>query len=183
MDRVKRAFLSPFVWMLIAMILLSVAAKRWIAVEGARDVVAQWGVWAPLASLLIKTLTNVTPFGAIMLSLVNGALFSLFVATLLNLVSSVFTGLIMYRIWQRGDHEWDIQSRIRGLPDWMQRFQADNLLFLVILRSVPWAGGSLADLIAGSHHVPMRTQFLSLVIGYLPGSIIYALLGAGLVAI
>lgn len=182
MYRVKRALLSPFVWMLLAMILLSIAAKHWIAVEGAREVVAQWGVWAPVASTLIKTATNVTPFGAIVLSLVNGALFSIFVATLVNLLSGVLTGLIMYRIWQRGDHEWDIQSRVKNLPDWMQRYRSDSLLFLTLLRSVPWAGGSLADLIAGSHHIPIRTQLLSLVIGYLPGSLIYALIGARLVS-
>jgi uncharacterized membrane protein YdjX (TVP38/TMEM64 family) len=182
MDRVKRAILSPFVWMLATMIVLSLAANHWIEVEGAREIVSQWGVWAPLASLFVKTLTNVTPFGAIVLSVVNGALFTLLVATLINLLSSVVTGLIMYRIWQRGDHEWDIRARIRALPVWLRSYQADNLLFLTLLRWIPWAGGSLADLMAGSHQVRLRTHFASLLLGYLPGALIYALIGAGLVS-
>ena len=182
MDRVRRAILSPFVWMLATMIVLSLAANHWIEVEGAREIVSQWGVWAPLASLLVKMLTNVTPFGAIVLSVVNGALFTLLVATLINLLSSVVTGLIMYRIWQRGDHEWDIRARIQALPVWLRSYQADNLLFLTLLRWIPWAGGSLADLIAGSHHVRLRTHFASLLLGYLPGALIYALIGAGLVS-
>ncbi|MCZ6716172.1 MAG: VTT domain-containing protein [Gammaproteobacteria bacterium] len=182
MDRIKRAALSPFVWMLVTMILLSLAANRWIEVEGAREAVSQWGVWAPVVSALVKTLTNVTPFGAIVLSVVNGALFSLLVATLVNLISSMLAGLIMYRIWQRGDHEWDIRARIQAMPIWLRRYQADNLLFLTLLRWVPWAGGSLADLIAGSHHVPLRIHVASLLLGYLPGALIYALIGAKLVS-
>ena len=182
MDRIKRAILSPFVWMLATMILLSLAANHWIEIEGARKAVSQWGVWAPVASALLKTLTNVTPFGAIVLSVVNGALFSILVATLVNQVSSMVTGLIMYRIWQRGDHEWDIRARIQALPAWLRSYQADNLLFLTLLRWVPWAGGSLADLIAGSHHVPLRIHLASLLLGYLPGSLIYALVGAKLVS-
>ncbi|MCZ6560503.1 MAG: VTT domain-containing protein [Gammaproteobacteria bacterium] len=182
MHRIKRAVLSPFVWMLATMILLSIAANRWVEIEGAREVVSQWGVLAPLVSFLVKTLTNVTPFGAIVLSVVNGALFSVLAATLINLVSSMVTGLIMYRIWQRGDHEWDIRARIQALPVWLRSYQADNWLFLTLLRWVPWAGGSLADLIAGSHHVRLRTHFASLLLGYLPGSLIYALIGAGMVS-
>ncbi len=182
MDRIKRAALSPFVWMLVTMILLSLAANRWIEVEGAREAVSQWGVWAPVVSALVKTLTNVTPFGAIVLSVVNGALFSLLVATLVNLISSMLAGLIMYRIWQRGDHEWDIRARIQAMPVWLRSYQADNRLVLTLLRGVPWAGGSLADLRAGSHHVPLRIHVASLLLGYLPGALIYALIGAKLVS-
>ena len=183
MERVKRILVSPFIWILVTIIVMSVAANRWVEVEGARAVVSQWGIWAPLASLIIKTLTNVTPFGAVALAFVNGALFSFWMAVALNLLSGVLSGIAMYYLWRRGDHEWDIRARIQGLPEWLRRYQADNLLFLILLRTIPWAGGSLADLIAGSHHVPLRTQVLSLVIGYLPGAIIYSLAGAGLASL
>lgn len=182
MDRIKRAILSPFVWMLLTIILLSLAANHWVEIEGAREAVSQWGVWAPVVSALLKTLTNVTPFGAIVLSVVNGALFSILVATLINQVSSMVTSLIMYRIWQRGDHEWDIRARMQALPVWLRSYQADNLLFLTLLRWVPWAGGPLADLIAGSHQVRLRTHVASLLLGYMPGSLLYALIGAKLVS-
>jgi uncharacterized membrane protein YdjX (TVP38/TMEM64 family) len=183
MERVKRILVSPFVWILVTVILMSVTANRWVEVEGAREVVSQWGIWAPLASLVIKTLTNVTPFGAVALAFVNGALFDFWTAVILNLLSGVLSGIAMYYLWRQGDHEWDIRSRIQTLPEWMRRYQADNLWFLILLRVIPWAGGSLADLIAGSHHVPLRTQVLSLVIGYLPGAIIYSLAGAKLASL
>lgn len=181
MKTIKRFFLSRFIWLCIGILGLSVAVGHWVDLEGGpREAVQQWGVWAPIAAFIIQTITTMTPVGAVFLSVVNGALFDLRVAMAINLASGVVGGLGMYFVWRRGDHEFDIQARMKLLPKWFHRHAGDNLLFLIVLRLVPWAGGGLADLIAGSHHVRVRTQFFSLVIGYLPGSVGYALVGAGL---
>ena len=44
MERVKRILVSPFIWILVTVVLISVAANRWVEVEGARAVVSQWGI-------------------------------------------------------------------------------------------------------------------------------------------
>lgn len=177
----RRLILSRFLWILLVLIALGLSTNRWVEAEGGpRLAVQQWGVWAPLVSFTIQTITTMTPIGAVFIAVVNGILFKLWIAILINISSGVIGGIGMYFVWKRGDHEFDIQARMRLLPDWFKKNAGDNLLFLTVLRLVPWAGGSLADLIAGSHHVPLRTQVLSLVLGYLPGSVAYALLGAGL---
>ena len=181
MERVRRVLLSRFLWILLGLTALSLAANHWVEEEGGpREVLAHWGVWAPLVSFVVQTTTTMTPIGAVFISVINGVLFNLWVAIAINLSSGVVGGVIMYLVWRRGDHEFDIQARMAVLPRWFRRHRGDNLWFLVALRQFPWAGGGLADLIAGSHHVPLRTQTLSLVLGYLPGSIFYALLGAGI---
>ena len=41
------------------------------------------------------------------MAFVNGALFSFWTAVVLNLLSGVLSGIAMYYLWRRGDHEWD----------------------------------------------------------------------------
>lgn len=184
MDRLRRMILSRFLWVLAILILVSVAANRWVEDEGGpRAAVARWGVWAPAAAFVLQTVTSMTPVGAVFLSVVNGMIFDLWLAVLINLASGVVGGVAMFLVWRRGNHEFDIQSRMQAMPRWFRRHAGDNVWFLAALRQVPWAGGRVADLIAGAHGVPMRTQILSLLIGYLPGSVIYALMGAGLIAL
>jgi uncharacterized membrane protein YdjX (TVP38/TMEM64 family) len=179
---IRRVFLSRFFWFVVAILVVVVSTDRWMMEHGGiRATVERWGVLAPLASLTLATLTNVTPFGGLGFSVLNGALFPFWVAVFLNLMSGVFSGTMMYFVWRRGNHEFDIRSGVQKLPLWFRRHAGDNLLFLIVLRYLPWAGGALADMIAGSHRVPLRTQILSCTLGYLPGAFVYALIGAGLV--
>ncbi len=178
----RRLLLSRFVWMLLGLVALAVAVEKWVDVEGGpRAAVERWGIWAPVVGLSIQTITTMTPIGSMLISVVNGAIFPFWTAFALNLASGVLGGVGMYYLWRRGDHEFDIQNSMRVLPEWFRRHAGDNVVFLTILRMLPWAGGALADMIAGSHRVPLRTQLVSLVIGYIPGSLLYATIGAGLV--
>jgi uncharacterized membrane protein YdjX (TVP38/TMEM64 family) len=182
MEAAKRLFLSRFFWIVLSLVILGVVTNKWVEAEGgARQAVEQWGIWAPLAAFTIQTITSVTPIGAVVISVVNGVLFKLWIAIVINLASGVAGGVLMYYVWRRGDHEFDIQARLQRLPRWFRTHKGDNFVYLTALRLLPWAGGTLANLIAGVHRVPMRMHLLSLVVGYLPGSVIYALMGAGLV--
>lgn len=178
----RRLVLSRFLWMFMALVVLAIAIEKWVDVEGGpRAVVERWGIGAPLAALTLQTITTMTPIGSMLISIVNGAIFPFWTAFALNLASGILGGVGMYYLWRRGDHEFDIQNSMQVLPAWIRKRAGDNVVFLTILRMVPWAGGALADLIAGSHRVPLRTQIMSCAIGYIPGSLLYALVGAGLV--
>lgn len=184
MNLLRLAFRSRFVWIVLGLVAASLWIDRWVDAEGgARTVVERWGVWGPLIAFVLQTITTMTPIGAVFIAVVNGMLFPLWIAILVNLASGVVGGIGMYFVWRRGDHEFDIQTRMRMLPAWCRKYRHDNLLFLVILRFFPWAGGGVADLIAGAHRIPLRIQVLSLVLGYAPGSVFYALMGAGLVSL
>jgi len=183
-NRLQRVLLSRFVWIAILLVVVSIAADKWVEAEGGpRAAVARWGVWAPLVAFVVQTVTSMTPVGAVFLSVVNGMLFDLWLAVAINLASGVVGGVAMYLLWRRGEHEFDMRARMEMLPRWFRVHAADKLWFLTVLRLFPWAGGRVADLLAGAHRIPLRTQVLSLVLGYLPGSIIYSLMGAGLLAL
>ena len=179
---VRRFFLSRVLWLSLGIVAIALATDQWMNDEGGpKAVVANWGIWAPLASLALSILTKATPLGSVLIMIANGALFPFWLAVTLNMGSGILGGIIMYHIWGRGNHASDIQSGMQKLPMWFRRHAGDNLIFLSLLRVVPWVGGNVADMIAGSHRVPLRTQLLSLVLGYLPGAFIYALAGAGIV--
>ncbi len=177
----RRVMLSSFLWLAVGALILSLIAERWVEAEGGlRTVVERWGIYGPLIGWCAKTLTSMTPIGAVLLPVAFGALFDPWTSIFLNVTSGTVAGLVTYWIWRRGDHEFDLQSRMKTLPKWFRVHQADNLLYLIALRQLPWAGGSLADLLAGAHCVPVRTQILSLLLGGLPGAVLYTMLGRGL---
>lgn len=184
MNVLRKVFASRFLWTFVALILASLWIDRWVEGEGgARVVVERWGVWGPIVAFVLQTITTMTPIGAVFIAVVNGMLFPLWVAIVVNLASGVVGGIGMYFVWRRGDHEFDLATRLQHLPPWSRRYRHDNLLFLVLLRFFPWAGGGVADLLAGTHRIPLRVQIASLVLGYAPGSVLYALMGAGLLSL
>lgn len=177
-----RIVLSRFFWLLLALVLISIGLDRWVDAEGGpRQAVERFGIWAPLVALGVQTITKMTPVGNVLMAVVNGVIFPLWLAITINLASGLVGGMIMYGVWRRGDHEFDIRARMDRLPEWVRRRAGDNLIFLILLRFLPWIGGNMADLVAGAHRIPIRTQVLSILLGYLPGSVIYALMGAGLI--
>lgn len=182
MNRARKILLSRFLWLLLGVLGTSMVARHWIAAEGGpREAVSHWGIWAPIGSVALQTISTPAPGGALFLSMVNGAIYRLWIAVLVNLASGVFGAMGMYYVWRHGGKEFALQKRMQGLPPWVRRHVGDNLPALTLLRLIPWAGGGLADMIAGTHHVPVRTQLLSCLIGYIPGSILYALAGKGIV--
>jgi uncharacterized membrane protein YdjX (TVP38/TMEM64 family) len=179
--RLKKIAVSGFLWLLLGAIVLGVLAEMWVQEEGGlRTVVERWGIWGPSIGWIAKTATSMTPIGSVLLPVAFGALFDPWTAIFLNVTSGVVAGTAMYGVWRRGNHEFDLQSQLKTLPTWFRVHQADNLFYLIALRQLPWAGGSLADLLAGAHKVPLRTQILSLLIGNLPGAVLYTLIGKGL---
>lgn len=168
--------------MLVMLVALSLVIRQWVDAEGGpREAVQRFGIWAPLVALAVQTITKMTPVGNVLMAVVNGVLFPLWLAISLNLLSGLVGGMIMYVVWRRGDEELDLQNQMQKLPGWVRRRAGDNLFFLTVLRFLPWVGGNMADLVAGAHRIPVRTQVLSILLGYLPGSVIYALMGAGII--
>jgi uncharacterized membrane protein YdjX (TVP38/TMEM64 family) len=175
---------SRFVWILIGLVTVSLALDHWVDGRGgAKEIVEGWGVWAPLVAFVVQTITTMTPIGAVFIAVVNGMIFPLWLAITINISSGVVGGIGMYFVWRRGDHEFDIQRHIEKLPPWFHSLAGPSLGSLTLLRLIPWAGGGLADLIAGARRVPLWVQILSLILGYAPGSVLYALVGAGLIAV
>jgi uncharacterized membrane protein YdjX (TVP38/TMEM64 family) len=174
---------SSFFWTLVAVGSVGIAGRMWMASQSdPASAVRSFGVMAPLASLVLQTATMMTPVGTSAIPVLNGMLFPLTLAVTLNLAAGLAGGTVMYYVFRRGEREIGIQRRVRAMPRWTQRFARTDLLSLVVLRMLPWAGGSLATVLAATHGVPLRIHLLAVFLGSIPGSVIYALFGAGIIA-
>jgi uncharacterized membrane protein YdjX (TVP38/TMEM64 family) len=179
--RVGRA---PLAWQLAALVLVGLATKYWL---GSRDDAARtirsMGALAPLITVTLQCVTSMTPVGSSLIPTLNGMLFPVLFAIVLNMTSGLITGVILYYFWRHREHDLQLQKRLNSLPPWAQRFTRNDLLSLIVMRMLPWAGANVSTFLAGTTRVPLRVQVVSVLVGSLPGSIIYALLGAGIIAL
>jgi uncharacterized membrane protein YdjX (TVP38/TMEM64 family) len=175
---------APFFWQLATLVTMSVASKVWLGSQAdPGSTIRAWGIVAPFVVVLVQGSMAMTPMGSSVIPILNGMLFPLLLAVFLNLSGAVLGGVALYYVWRRGQHDFQIRERMQGLPPWARRFARADLRSLIVMRVVPCVGCNLANLIAGSHRVPLPVHILSIVIGALPGSIIYASLGAGIIAL
>jgi uncharacterized membrane protein YdjX (TVP38/TMEM64 family) len=175
---------TSFFWQLTTLLSLGVLSRWWLGTQEDPELaLVRWGALAPLAAVVLQALTTVTPVGTSLIPMANGAVFPLAVALTCNLVGGVLGATAMYGIWRRGDRELQIARGLERLPGWARRYARDDLRSLIVLRLLPWAGGNLANLIAGAGGTPLRTHVTAAALGSLPGSIIYALVGAGVVSL
>jgi len=174
---------TSFFWQLTTVVSLGLASRGWIDAQDPQHLLRQWGALAPLVSILLQAFTSVTPLGTSVIPMINGAVFPLALAVACNVAGGVVGATVMYLIWQGGDRELRIGQGLERLPAWARRFVREDLASLVVLRLLPWAGCNLANLIAGARGVPFRTHVLAAALGSLPGSFIYASVGAGVASL
>ena len=179
--RVARA---PLTWQLAALVLIGLATRYWLGPrEEAARTIRSMGALAPLITVTLQCVTSMTPVGSSLIPTLNGMLFPVLFAIALNMTSGLITGVILYYFWRHRERDLQLQKRLNSLPRWAQRFTRNDLLSLIVMRMLPWAGANVSTFLAGTTQVPLRVQVVSVLVGSLPGSIIYALLGAGIVAL
>ncbi len=179
--RVGRA---PLAWQLAALVLIGLAIRYWLGPrEDAARTIRSMGALAPLITVTLQCVTSMTPVGSSLLPTLNGMLFPVLFAIALNMTAGLITGVFLYYFWRNRERDLHLQKRLNSLPRWAQRFTRNDLLSLIVMRMLPWAGANVSTFLAGTTQVPLRVQVVSVLVGSLPGSIIYALLGAGIVAL
>ncbi len=179
-----RAVRAPLTWQLLALVALGLGIRYWL---GSRDdavrTIGSMGALAPLITVILQCVSSMTPVGSSLIPTLNGMLFPVHAAMALNMFAGLINGVVLYYFWRHRERDLHIQKRLDSLPPWARRFARNDLLSLIVMRMLPWAGGSISTFLAGTTQVPLRVHVVSVVVGSLPGSIIYALLGAGIVAL
>ena len=177
-----RVVRAPLTWQLLALVLLGIATKYWLGSRAdAARTIGSTGSLAPLITVALQCVTSMTPVGSSLIPTLNGMLFPLLEAIGLNMASGLVTGVVLCYFWRRRERDLHIQKRLNSLPPWARRFARSDLRSLIIMRMLPWAGANISTFLAGTNQVPLRVHVVSVLVGSLPGSIIYALLGAGIV--
>lgn len=109
----------------------------------------------PLA-IVVFTIVASAPFSVTdALAVMNGVLFGPLWGSVVNAIGLVFAAMVGYAIARRTSHLLELDKNIEKLPPWVRRFKVGSPLFLITLRIIPMAGGTLATQIAAAFKVPL----------------------------
>ena len=123
-------------------------------VEAFLSTIGPWIAY-PLAIVVFAIVAS-APFSVTdALAIMNGVIFGPVWGSIVNAVGLVLAALAGYGIARRTSHLLELEKNIERLPPWVKRFKVGSPLFLITLRIIPMAGGTLATQIAAAFRVPI----------------------------
>jgi uncharacterized membrane protein YdjX (TVP38/TMEM64 family) len=149
--------------------------------EALSDLVADNMLLAALAFAVVYALAIAlsVPGGAI-LTIAGGFMFGSLLATLLVLIAATLGATLVFLIAKTalGD---PLRARAGPFLKRMEAgFQEDALNYLLVLRLIPLFPFWIVNLVPAFLGVPLRTYVLGTFVGIIPGSFVFASVGAGI---
>ena len=179
MVRVLRA---PSFWAAVAVIAGAYALTQWVqSIGGPEAIRERFGAMAPLVTGSVQLVLTPTPFPADLICIAHGALYGFWFAAPLNWFVWQLAVLYQYGLGRRARTDFDLELQLERLPEWLRRLPVDHPAFLILVRQIPWAGGYLTTILPGAVGVPLTRVAWCAAIGTIPGSVVLAAVGAGLV--
>ncbi len=173
---------GPFlVAAVLATVLLSTAVVLGVrALGGPEAFLARFGPFAPLVGVIVIALAGLQPFpGGEVLLVAQGALFGAALGGAVCLSGSTAVATIRYRLarWLTGGTDLD---EVR-MPAWLRRLPVGHPAFQILVRQLP-LGGFAIDLASPAAGVSALRHHTCAAIGAVPGSWLFAAIGARLVS-
>ena len=145
-----------------------------------KDFIAQAGVWGIFIAIGVYGLLGFTIIPSEPLTVLIGAMFGPWVATLTSLAGNTLSAMAEYLIGQRIGSATDFMEKKEKLPFGLGKLNPDSLAFLIFARAIPGFGGKTVGIISGVYKITfwrfMWTAFVTL----LAGSLVLAFGGFGL---
>lgn len=173
---------APSVWIIIGFLIAGFFLIRWIASIGGPEVFSErFGRVAPLITLPAHIIVALTPFPSDAIAIANGALYGFVSAVFLNWFGWWLAALLEFQLGRRTrrDFHWDDQRD--RLPAWLRRLPIEAPAFLILARQIPWLGGHVTTFLPGAAGVAYRRFWWCAAVAVIPGSVLMAAIGAGLV--
>lgn len=149
--------------------------------EVLRDFVGRYAVLAPLIYMLLYIIVVAlsVPGGAVM-TIAGGFLFGSLFGTIYVVIAATIGATILFLIAKTALGE---SLRAYAGP-WVQKmrkgFKEDGFYYLLVLRLIPLFPFFVVNLVPAFLEVKIRTYIGATLIGIIPGSFVYATVGAGI---
>ena len=178
------AIRSPTLYLIFGLLLLGVILAHWVTANGGlADLREDLGPAAPWATVPVHVVLAITPFPSDLVAIGNGAFYGLVLGTAFSWLAWWVAALLEYGLGRRARKDFELDANLDRIPGWLQQFPVDHPVFLIGVRQVPWLGGHLGSIVPGAAGVKLRRYSWCSAIGVIPGSILMAAIGAGLVAL
>jgi uncharacterized membrane protein YdjX (TVP38/TMEM64 family) len=153
-----------------------------MSVQQIEDLVASWGAWGPLVSVLLMVVHSFVPFPAELLASANGMLFGLVLGTAVTWVGAMLGALVAFGLARRFGRPLVLrllsERHRRVLDTWTARSGAGGLL---LARLVPAISFNLVNYAAGLAGVGWWTFTWTTAIGILPVTVASVLVGSHMI--
>lgn len=171
---------SPALYLTLGLFLVAIAATRWIdAIGGFGEVRGHFGLAAPVASVCLHALLNVSPLPGDVVAVANGALYGFAPAVGLNWLGWFIAAFVQFSIGRRAAKDFELQEQMQKLPAFLRRFPVEHPAYLLLARLLPWAGGHVTTWIPGAAGVRLSRFAWCTAVAIVPASIGFALVGVG----
>jgi uncharacterized membrane protein YdjX (TVP38/TMEM64 family) len=197
MTKPSAAVARPFTWRRLIPILVCVVGlvaffalglERYLSIEALRQHrsvlrawVETWGVLAALVFMAVYIVTVAFSLpGATILTIAGGFLFGRGWSTVLVVISATLGATVLFSIARTALGDVFRARAGAWLPRLEAGFREHALSYLIVLRLVPLFPFFIINLVPAFLGVPLSTFMLGTFIGIIPGTFVYATVGAGL---
>jgi uncharacterized membrane protein YdjX (TVP38/TMEM64 family) len=145
-----------------------------------KNYIAGAGVWGIFIAIIVYGLLGFTVIPSEPLTVLIGAMFGPWVATLASLAGNTLSSMAEYTVGRRIGNATNFMNQKEKLPFGLGKLNPDSLAFLIFARAIPGFGGKAVSIISGVYKVKfwrfMWTAFVTLIVG----SAVFAFGGFGL---
>lgn len=148
--------------------------------EKIKTFISQAGVYGIFIAIIVYGLLGFTVIPSEPLTVLIGAMFGPWVATLASLVGNTLSSMAEYSVGRRIGSATNFMEMKEKLPFGLNKLNPDSLAFLLFARAIPGFGGKAVSIIAGVYKINfwrfIWTAFVTLIVG----SAVFAFGGFGL---
>ena len=182
-SKIRSLLTSRFFLMLVAVFVAGYFTNRFLtSIGGAHKVMEIYGVWAPIVTVAVFVILNLSYFPVDLMAVANGAIYGVYLGATLTWIARMIVAVIEYRMGKQGARDLDLDVKLRKIP-WLAKFPVSHPLFLIGVRYVPYGGGHLANLVAGSRHVPLGRHLWTAAIAVALAAAVEAMMGAAIISL
>ncbi len=141
-------------------------------------------LYAALGYMLVYiAATAISVPGAVFITLAGGFMFGPWLATLYVVISATIGACLLFLAVKTALGAWLSQKAGGWVAKMEKGFQHDAFAYLLSLRLIPIFPFWVINIVPALLNVPLRTFFFATLIGIIPGSFVYCLVGNGLGAV
>jgi uncharacterized membrane protein YdjX (TVP38/TMEM64 family) len=145
-----------------------------------RDWVLSFGMVAPIIYSILNVVRPFTLFPISILSLAGGLAFGAVWGTVYTVFSATLGAIISFYIAKHLGSRWlkkTTDSSPSRIEKWQKQLKEKGFFYILLLRIIPILNFDLVSYVAGISRLKLRSYIFATMLGVLPGTLAYNLLG------
>jgi uncharacterized membrane protein YdjX (TVP38/TMEM64 family) len=172
---------------LLVLVLAVIGATAWyfsqydeFSRDNLRAFIRRFGPWAPVVYAAVYVVSSPVPLLAPVISAAGGLLFGTGMGTLYTIVVVSASALVPFTLARRLGREW-VESKLHGRKldaVYQQSGGGKGFMFILVMRLIPILPWEVQNYVAGLTKVSIPTFILATIVGIIPGTFAFTLLGS-----